>query len=90
MYNSTDFENLFIPNKVEVVLWEGPYNLFAYAMKCYYNLCYKWYKDIHHKLVSVQVKGIPAIASTVDKKSSSSVPLVESTVPQFFGASRKF
>ena len=75
---------------MEVVPRESPYNLFAYAMKCYYNLCYKWYKDIHYKLVSVQVKGIPTIASTVDKKSSSSVPLVELTVPQLWSSARKF
>ena len=75
---------------MEVVPRESPYNLFAYAMKCYYNLCYKWYKDIHYKLVSVQVKGIPTITSTVDKKSSSSVPLVELTVPQFWSSARKF
>ena len=62
MYSNNDFERLFIRYKAEGLPSEESIVSFCNRNKVPYNLFEKWYKDTRHKLVPVQVDGLPSSA----------------------------
>lgn len=65
MYSSNDFERLFMRYKAEAVPKGESILSFCNRNKVPYNLFEKWYKDTRHKLVSVQVDGLPSEKASV-------------------------
>lgn len=57
MYSNSDFEHLFICYKAEALLQDESILDFCLKNKVPYNLFHKWYKDIRHRIVPVQVEG---------------------------------
>ena len=64
MYSSNDFERLFIRYKAEGLASGESIISFCTKNKVPYNLFEKWYKDTRHKLVPVQVDGLPSLSNT--------------------------
>ena len=73
MYSSNDFEHLFIRCKVEVILQGESIQNLCLKNKVPYNLFRKWYKDIRHHIVPVQVEG-EQVEQKPEKDLSASVP----------------
>lgn len=71
MYSSNDFERLFIRYKAEAVPKGEPILSFCNRNYVPYNLFEKWYKDTRHKLVPVQVDGLPSGKASVVEESPS-------------------
>ena len=73
MYSSSDFEHLFIRYKAEAVPQGESIQDFCLKNKVPYNLFHKWYKDIRHHIVPVQVEG-QQVEQKSKKDLSASVP----------------
>lgn len=71
MYSSNDFERLFILYKTEALPSGESISSFCNRNNVPYNLFDKWYKDTRHKLVPVQVAGLPSVEDSVMEESPS-------------------
>lgn len=71
MYSNSDFERFFIRYKAEAVPKGESILSFCNRNKVPYNLFEKWYKDTRHKLVPVQVDGLPSGKASVVEESPS-------------------
>lgn len=59
MYGSSAFERLFIRYKAEAMPQGESIQEFCLKNKVPYNLFHKWYKDMRHQIVLVQVEVPP-------------------------------
>lgn len=58
-YSSEDFERFYLRYKAEAMPLGTSIQAFCSKNKVPYNLFEKWYSDTRHRIVSVQVEGIP-------------------------------
>lgn len=79
MYSNSDFERFFIRYKAEAFPSGESMQQFCFRNKIPYNLFAKWYKDTRHKIVPVQVQGVPAIVkeSISEQDVSASLPALD-------------
>lgn len=68
MYSNEDFERLFIRYKGKDYPKGKSIQTFCYRNNVPYNLFEKWYKDIRHKVMEVDVSGRPSPAVTDKSK----------------------
>lgn len=66
MYNSEDFERLFIRYKAEAYRNGESIQSFCHKNKVPYNLFQKWYKDTKHRVVEVEVDGKPSSSENTE------------------------
>lgn len=64
MYSSEDFEKLFIRYKSEAYPKGESIQMFCHSNNVPYNLFEKWYKDMRHKVVEVNVSDRPSQPET--------------------------
>lgn len=60
VYSNEDFERFYIRYKAEALPRGESIQAFCSRNKVPFNLFNKWYKDTRHRVVDVQVDGIPS------------------------------
>lgn len=75
MYTSEDYERFYIRYTAEALPHGESIQTFCLKNKVPYNLFQKWFKDSRHKVIPVQVDGVPSSQAEPSEPKSSDVVL---------------
>ena len=82
MYSNEDLERFYFQYQTETLPHGESFQSFCVKNKVPYNFFHKWYKDMCHKIVEVQVDGMP---TATDEKDSISVVNPNSCILRYLG-----